>query len=102
MTATQMAFDTRLHRREVTVAQFDGPTFDQEQDGGRLSGQLERVRLLMADGAWRTLAEIAEAVGGSEAGVSARLRDLRKQRFGGRTVERKRIDGGLWAYAVAA
>jgi hypothetical protein len=79
---------------------FDGVTFEPAQDAARLTGQLERVRNLMCDGQWRTLSEIAVRVGGSEAGVSARLRDLRKEKFGAHTVERKRVDGGLWVYRV--
>lgn len=83
------------------VERFDGATFDPTLDGVRLTGQLERVRDLMADGAWRTLAEIAAKVEGSEPGVSARLRDLRKPRFGGLAVERKRTDrAGVWVYRV--
>ena len=81
---------------------FDGDTFDLERDGQRLRTNLERVASLMGDGQWRTLAEIATATGGSEAGVSARLRDLRKARFGGFTVARRRRDGGLWEYRVGA
>jgi hypothetical protein len=81
-------------------ARFGGETFDPEKDGPRLSGQLAAVKELMSDGHWRTLAEIAGGVGGSEAGVSARLRDLRKGGFGGHTVERKRLSGGLYSYRV--
>lgn len=80
---------------------FDGKTFDHAKDGARLSTQLERVRELMADGRWRTLAQIKKACGGSEASVSARLRDLRKARFGGLSIERRRYGasaGGLWEY----
>jgi DNA-binding Lrp family transcriptional regulator len=69
-------------------------------DGERLSAQLVRVRALMADHRWRTLAEIADAVAGSEAGVSARLRELRKLKFGGFTVERRRVSLGLYEYRV--
>jgi hypothetical protein len=79
---------------------FDGQTFDFARDSARLTGQLDRVRFVMRDGRWRTLAEIAETVGGSEAGVSARLRDLRKERFGGLTVEREYATEGLWRYRV--
>lgn len=79
---------------------FDGQTFDAERDAVRLTGQLHRVKALMADGGWRTLREIADAVGGSEAGVSARLRDMRKSRFGGCEVVRARVDGGLYRYRV--
>jgi DNA-binding Lrp family transcriptional regulator len=47
------------------------------------------VYRLMVDGQWRTLAEIAEATGAPEASVSARLRDLRKRKFGGHVVARR-------------
>lgn len=86
-----------------TPPRFDGRTFDADADGQRLAGQLERVRALMADGTWRTLAEIAARVGGSEAGVSARTRDLKKKRFGGHKVEKRRRGGankGLWEYRL--
>lgn len=78
---------------------FDGPSIT-PADTVRLTGQLQRVRDYMADGAWRTLAEIAGRVSGSEAGVSARLRDLRKKRFGEFRVERRRRGEGLWEYRV--
>ena len=68
---------------------FDGPDLT-AQDTERLSSQLLRVEHLMRDGQWRSLAHIALRDGGSEAGVSARLRDLRKPRFGGWRVERQR------------
>lgn len=80
--------------------EFDGETYSKHRDYARLQGQLQRVFELMKDGKHRTLAEIAEQVSGSEAGVSARLRDLRKPKFGGHVVERKRLGGGLWSYAL--
>lgn len=83
---------------------FDGETYVAERDGSRLRAQLDRVQRLMADGVWRTLGEIAEATGdASDAAISARLRDLRKPRFGGFVVERRhRGDGGrgLYEYRV--
>ena len=82
------------------IERFDGETFNPPRDGHRLSCQLEGVRLLMADRRWRTLGDIAAAVNGSEAGVSARLRDLRKTRFGGYQVERRHVSAGLWEYRV--
>ena len=85
----------------MSVPKFDGATFDPARDGARLTGQLERVKGIMADGAWRTLAELAALVDGSEAGVSARLRDLRKVKFGGHQVDRRRRgDGGLHEYRL--
>jgi hypothetical protein len=65
-----------------------------------LTSQLAKVYRLMRDGRWRTLGDIRGIVGGSEAGVSARLRDLRKKRFGGFTVERQRCPDGLWEYRM--
>ena len=82
-------------------AQFAGETYDEVLDGKRLASQLERVKLLMADRRWRSLSSIARIVGGSEAGVSARLRDLRKSKHGGLIVQRQRVAGtGLWVYRV--
>ena len=79
---------------------FDGDTYSPAHDQTRLNSQLRRVYDLMRDGQYRTLREIAEAVGGSEAGVSARLRDCRKPRFGGCEVKRRRVAGGLYEYAI--
>jgi len=79
---------------------FDGETYEPDQDHTRLKGQLWNVFQLMSDGQWRTLSEIAESAGGSEASVSARLRDLRKDKYGAREVERKRVNGGLYTYRL--
>lgn len=70
---------------------FDGDP-GERFPSARLASQLTRVKALMSDGRARSLREIAEAVGGSEAGVSARLRDLRKQ---GYIVLRKREGNGF-------
>lgn len=82
---------------------FDGETYAAEHDKDRLSGQLHRVKALMLDGRWRTLSAINHITGGSEPGVSARLRDLRKERFGSFNVERRRVGlskKGLFEYRV--
>ncbi len=81
---------------------FDGQTYEPARDEQRLSGHLEKVRRLMSDGRWRTLEQIACYVGCSEASASARCRDLRKGRYGSHTIERKRVEGGLWVYRMAA
>lgn len=84
-----------------TDLSFDGPTFDKERDGARLTSQLDHVREIMRDGKWRTLAEIHSLIPkSSEAGISARLRDLRKARHGSWKVERRNVGGGLWQYRV--
>jgi len=72
------------------IVDHDGATYDAELDRGRLNRQTRRVLELMLDGHWRTLAEIAASTGDPEASVSARLRDLRKEKFGAYTVKRRR------------
>ena len=82
---------------------FEGSTFDAVLDGARLSNQLRLVFDVMRDGKWRTLAEITSEIGGgSEAGVSARLRDFRKKPFG-LVVDRRRRspeNAGVWEYQL--
>jgi hypothetical protein len=85
------------------AVRFDGETFIPELDGERLTGQLDRVWGVMKDGAWWTLEEISVVVQAPTASVSARLRDLRKERFGGWTVERRRrglASAGIFEYRV--
>lgn len=86
----------------TTSPRFDGATLDIERDQSRLARQLTAVRLLMLDGQWRTLGQIHDLTGYPESSVSARLRDLRKLKFGGYDVQRRRLSGGLFAYRVGS
>lgn len=79
---------------------FDGATYSHERDGSRLHAQLAKVREAMADHQWHTLAELAAICDAPEASVSARLRDARKKKFGGHTVERRYAGNGLWEYKL--
>ena len=79
---------------------FDGITLNDERDNGRLAQQLHSVRKLALQREWFTLREIAFSLNYPEASVSARLRDLRKAKFGGYNVERKYVERGIWAYRV--
>lgn len=81
---------------------FDGDTYDREQDAARLGSQLARVKALLVQEPGRrwTLAELAAEAGGSEASISARLRDLRKEKFGQYAIGRARREGGLWEYWI--
>jgi len=54
----------------------------------------------MRDGNWRTLPQIHAATGEPEASISAQLRHLRKERFGGHTVNRRHIENGLFEYQL--
>ena len=92
--------DSKGGKMKIVSIHFDGETYDPELDRKRLTGQLLRVYTLMSDGAWRTLAQIAKEAQGSESSVSARLRDLRKARFGQYRIDKRRVTGGLWEYKM--
>ena len=81
---------------------FDGPEYVPERDWDRLTTQLGRIKALMEDGRWRTLAEISEGTGDPAASISAQLRHLRKERFGSYRVERQQRGegGGTFEYRV--
>ena len=82
---------------------FDGNTFEPRLDLGRLGRQMLEVYRTMADGTWRTLQELSDLTDNPEVSVSARLRDLRKERWGSNTIERRRRgDGkvGLFEYRL--
>jgi len=79
---------------------FDGTTFIPKLDLGRLGKQMLAVYRVMEDGQWRTLSELAFATHSPEASVSARLRDLRKARWGSNLVERRRRGQGLHEYRL--
>lgn len=87
----------------MTLFDFDGQTFQPELDHARLRTCLERVQWLMTHprGEWWTLAQLARSAKASESGVSARIRDLRKEKHGGYDVESERLAGGLWRYRIA-
>ena len=94
------------NQRTIFDQHRDGATFDPEHDLARLNAQHRRVYEVMADGAWHSLPYIAAMTGDPEASISARLRDFRKARFGGHTVNRRRLKvytddkRGLWQYQL--
>lgn len=90
---------------------FGGETYEPVRDYIRLKSQLWRTWQVMCDSKARTLSAIAAQTtalrerGGhdSEAAISARLRDFRKDKFGGHIVEKWNDgtgDGGLWWYRL--
>lgn len=79
---------------------FDGATYDHARDCTRLAEQTQAVFAIMKDGQYHTLSDIARMTGAPEASVSARLRDLRKPRFGGHTVNRQYVRRGLFQYQL--
>lgn len=85
---------------------FGGVTYDPRLDEDRLTKQLGRVWDVMSrqhTDIWLTLAEISARTGDPQASVSARLRDLRKPKFGGYDVQRRRrgpAKNGLFEYRL--
>jgi hypothetical protein len=78
-----------------------GPTCT-EQDVPRIS-QMERVKAYLSTHQWYTLAEIEAYTGYPQASISAQLRHLRKPKFGGYLVEKRRrvTGGGTWEYKLS-
>lgn len=86
--------------QHVVIATRDGSTYVHERDGVRLHKQHERVLLALRNGAWWTLAQLSTHTGDPEASVSARLRDLRKPRFGSHEIDRRYVRRGLFEYRL--
>ena len=86
--------------RTVGPNHFDGETYDRKHDFKRLNKQLQIVFQTMQDGRWRSLYEISTLTGFPEQSVSARLRDLRKEKFGSHTVNRQRVTEGTFKYQL--
>ena len=79
---------------------FNGSDYVHGRDFSRLSNQHDRVRESMLDGEWRTLEEIHSMTGDPPASISAQLRHLRKERFGGYVVDKKYLGNGLYQYKL--
>ena len=95
--------------RMSELPQFGGSTYDGGRDGPRLLKQLHAVAIVMSEGERKTLSGLASEVSQllgrycSEASVSARLRDLRKEvrlGFPHVAVRRQHIANGLHMYWV--
>jgi hypothetical protein len=89
---------------DLLTPDFDGRTYARPLDHARLSTSLARVYSALSSGLPWTLPDLAAVVGCSEAGASARIRDLRKLKFkrlypnGG--IVSSRLAGGLWTYRM--
>lgn len=80
---------------------FGGPALPIE-DIRRLDSQVQRVFAYLSDGQWHGLDDIASVCYGSEASISARMRDLRKPEWGSHTIERERLGNGTNRYRMIA
>jgi hypothetical protein len=92
-----------IHKECPACIRFNGPDYDPDLDNARLTGQIRRVFKLMRDGVWRTLSEIETGTGDPQSSISAQLRHLRKERFGGHKVDKRRrgkAESGLFEYSL--
>lgn len=95
--------DSTLLEDIKIVPDFSGDTYKREHDHARLTGQMLRIFELMKDGNWRTLTEIEQITKAPSASVSAQLRNMKKEKFGGHGLEKRPRgdrDGGLWEYRL--
>jgi len=79
-----------MHPQAAPRPNFDGETYSRRLDHKRLTSQLDRVAHALKSGEWRTLDYLVACAGGNTASISARIRDLRKTKFGAHTIERRR------------
>jgi hypothetical protein len=86
-------------------SEFGGDTIE-PVDGPRLSTQLYWVYAIMFDAKWRTIGDLVSIIREKhdtnvmQTSISARLRDFRKNKFGGHTVNRNNLGGGLFEYQL--
>jgi len=100
MTYDPEQVNPRSRRRRIRPnLDFSGPDMNPDATR-RLTEQIRRVRDLMLDGQWRTLDQIAEVTGDPPASISAQLRNLRKERFGGYRVDKRHVHRGLYTYQI--
>ena len=84
---------------------FGGDTVE-PVDERRLNTQLYWVYEIMYDGKWRTIKDIGYIIRANhnvsvmQTSISARLRDFRKNKFGGHTVNRNNLGDGLFEYQL--
>jgi hypothetical protein len=97
----------------MTSEMDSGAAYVPSLDKARLSLQIERIRLYLLPGEWKTLLELKAALEAiyapahfPEASLSAQLRNLRKEPYRLR-VERRRREGvhgpgaGIWEYRLS-
>jgi hypothetical protein len=97
----------RAKQTKMGGPDFDGPTYDADLDKHRFSTQLATVLkiLLLGVGDWHTPMEVRERAGlkAETAAISARIRDLRKTKFGDYVIAcRRRVPrkSGIYEYRL--
>jgi hypothetical protein len=59
------------------------------------------LHALQADQEWRTLEQLASLTGISAFSLGSQLRNLRKPRYGGYVIEKRRLNTGNYEYRLA-
>ena len=70
------------------MQKFAGSNYEHERDAPRLTTQHDRIFNVMKDAIPRPLKEIAALTGDPESSISAQLRHMKKERFGGHAIEK--------------
>ena len=93
--------DKQIEDMAKFVDEFDGKHYEGKTDKERLARQIKGVHDHISSGAWKTVEEISMATGYPQPSVSAQLRNLRKEKFGGLDVEgRYRADTRIFEYKL--
>ena len=67
---------------------------------GRSENYRKAVFDLMKDGQWRTKYAIQQKLGGDSSSAASRLRDFRMDRWGGHTVNIRKVSAGVFQYQL--
>jgi hypothetical protein len=91
----------------VVNPDFDGDDYVADRDNARLTNQIDKVRMYSSEnnaGIYRVneclVKQIAADLKQPEPSVSAQIRNLRKDRFGARTVNREYRGNGCYAFKL--
>lgn len=73
------------------------------EDVPRLERQVDRVLAALQSGGWWTIPSLASVARSSHCSASARIRDLRKPKYGSHTIETRRVPNrpGVVEYRLA-
>ena len=97
----QLSIFDYLKEDKMPKIRFNGPEYVPARDDVRLTGQIKRVFGVMKNSDWITVAEISDITGDPQTSISAQIRHLRKERFGGFDIPaRRRNDSSLYEYKL--
>ena len=91
---------------QLPLSVTNGRTIIEDPDAPRRIPRQQSVVLrALSDGYWWTIPQLEDfarfhGVPATPQGLSARIRDLRKERWGGHTVERECIGSGVFRYRL--